>query len=200
MRRQHLYLFISTCLFLLMGSSVSAQSTRDFPMPTGTISDFSGELTEHQIDEIRLALSDAYDANSMDGHVIITLSTDEWYLDEYVKDYADYLQGQGMMDSTGWLLYISTADRKFSLAAQDIAALSFTPVRKQEIYLSLGDKLESGDIHGAVIDTIGAVKSLPAPEVNRQKNNLSPGLIVFMGVVIIVITLMIRLRRTRMKT
>jgi len=183
-----------------MGSSVSAQSTRDFPMPTGTISDFSGALTEHQIDEIRLALSDAYDANSMDGHVIITLSTDEWYLDEYVKDYADYLQGQGMMDSTGWLLYISTADRKFSLAAQDIAALSFTPVRKQEIYLSLGDKLESGDIHGAVIDTIGAVKSLPAPEVNRQKNNLSPGLIVFMGVVIIVITLMIRLRRTRMKT
>ncbi len=191
---------VSVMMFLITGAPLLAQSSRDFPTPTGTITDFSGEMTEHQIDVIRLALNEAYETNYMDGHVIITLSTDEWYLDEYVKDYADYLQGQGMLNSVSWLLYISTADHKFSLAAQDVAALSLTPSRKQEIYLILGSKLDNGDVHGAVMDAVSMIQSLPAPEFDMKKNNLTPGLIIFMGIVVIVITLMLRLRRTRMQT
>lgn len=174
-----------------------AQDIRDFPLPQGAVTDFTGTLTESQIDEIRLALDRAHQANSMDGFVIVALRTEEWYLDEYVKDYADFLQGRGLMNSTGWLLYISTADRKFSIAVQDAAAESITPERKQEISLKTSERLEQNDIAGAIIDSVDAIAMLAAPEINRDEKKIPPGMFAFMGMAIIVVVLMMRLRKAR---
>jgi uncharacterized membrane protein YgcG len=194
-----LILSCAIAMLLLLPQTASAQDIRDFPLPRGIVTDFTGTLNETQMNEIRQALERAHRANSMDGHVIITLSTGEWYLDEYVKDYADYLQGRDIINSTGWLLYISTADRKFSLAVQNIAADSITPQHREEIELILSEKLEQDDLTGAIIDAVDAIAILPPPEDMSERRKVSPDMLVFMGIAIMVIALMLRLRTVRRK-
>jgi uncharacterized membrane protein YgcG len=194
-----LILSCAIMLILLLPEAVSAQDLRDFPLPQGIVTDFTGTLNETQMNAIRQALEQAHRANSMDGHVIITLSTGEWHLDEYVKDYADFLQGRDIINSTGWLLYISTADRKFALSVQGAALDSFTQQHQQEIKLILSEKLEQDDLTGAIIDAIDAIAILPPPEDMSEQRKVSPDMLVFMGIAIMVIALMLRLRTIRRK-
>ncbi len=183
----------------LIAFAADAQNTRDFPLPDGMITDLSGELTDDEIARIRAALDSAHDSNGMDGYVVVALRTEEWHLEEYVKDYADYLQGLGHISSTGWLLYVSTADRKFALGVQDVAADSITPAKKQEISLIMSERLESGDLSGAIIGAIDAIADLPAPAGLQDKKKVSPDMLIFMGIAIMVIALMFRLRQVQMK-
>ena len=190
--------FLLLCILILTlslsGSPAYSQDTRDFFLPDGLVTDFTGTLSNSQLSDIRSALDSAYESNSMDGHVIIALRTEEWHLDEYVKDYADFLQGHNLIEPTGWLIYISTQDRKFGFAVQDIAAKSITPQDREEISLILAAKLEQNDIHGAVLDAVTAISKLPPPQVASEKNNMSPDMLIFMGIAVIVMVLMLRLR------
>ncbi len=175
--------------------SAHAQDSREFMLPTGLITDFSGTLSEDDIDTIRHTLESAHRKSKMDGHVIIALRTQEWYLEEYAKDYADFLQGRGIISSTGWLLYISTADRKFTLVVQNAANESITGVHKREVALILNEKIGQDDMVGGIIDAVNALGDLPAPEVVREKKKISPDMTIFIGILIIVIVLMLRLRK-----
>jgi uncharacterized membrane protein YgcG len=181
-------------LLFLSGTQAGAQDTRDFLLPEGIVTDFTGTLSNSELSEIRNALDSVYESNSMDGHVIIALRTEEWYIEEYVKDYADFLQGRNFIEPTGWLIYISTQDRKFGVAVQDRATGSITPQNREEIALVLATKLEQNDIGGAVLDAINVISKLPPPEFAIEKKNLSPDMLIFMGIAVIVIVLMLRLR------
>ncbi|MCX6647035.1 MAG: TPM domain-containing protein [bacterium] len=184
-------------LFILFASSVSiAQTARDFPTLQGLVTDSTGTLSQDDIDRITNALEQAHSANNLDGHIFIALSTNEWYLDEYVKDYSDYLQSNGEISSSGWLLYISTSDRKFSLAVQDLATEIISPDRRQEIYLALDEKLQQGDIRGAIIDAVQKIGEFTSPESASGQKKLSPGMLMFMGIAIITVMMMLRLRKS----
>jgi uncharacterized membrane protein YgcG len=192
---------LTVCILALpVRTGAQELGSREFPMPDGLVSDFAGVLTEQESGRILAALESARRANSMDGHVIIVLRTQEWHLDEYVKDYADWLQGRGAIGPAGWVLYISTADRKFVLVAQDIANDSITPQRREEVALILSEKLERGDMVGAVLDAVGAIGELPAPEAVHERKKFSPDMLVFMGIAIMVIALMMRLRTSKRKS
>ena len=198
-------LFLVAVLIALVAMTASAwpNQSRDFPLPQGLVTDFAGALTPNQMDQVHDALEESYRANGMDGHIIIALNTDEWYLDEYVKDYADFLQGRGLINREGWLLYLSKADRKFALAVQDLAAESITLPCKQEIALIMSERLEAGDIAGAVLNAVTAIGEMPAPQTVREQRKMSPDMLIFMGVVVMVIGLMLRLRfagRASLKT
>jgi len=187
-------------LALPVQTGAQERGSREFPTPDGLVSDFAGVLTEQQTGQILAALEAARRANSMDGHVIIVLRTQEWHLDEYVKDYADWLQGRGAIGPAGWVLYISTADRKFALVPQDVADDSITPQRREEVALILSEKLEQGDMVGAVLDAVMAIGDLPAPEVVHERKKFSPDMLVFMGIGIMVMVLMLRLRTSKRKS
>lgn len=195
------YPFAFFIVFLLATSPVLyAQEGRDFPQLQGLITDSTGTLSQDDIDRIRMALEQSHAANTLDGHVYIALSTDEWYLDEYVKDYADYLQSRGQISPTGWLLYISIADHKFSLAVQDLAMDSIPQNRKQEIYLVLDEKLRQNDVSGAILDATNRIGNLPTPDAAHEKSKVSPGLLIFMGIATMIAVMMLRLRKARRKT
>jgi uncharacterized membrane protein YgcG len=185
-------------LFLILfASSVSiAQTARDFPPLQGIVTDSTGTLSQDDIDRITNVLEQARNANNLDGHVYIASNTDEWFLDEYVKDYADYLQSNGQVSSAGWLLYISTSDRKFSLAVQDLATENISPDRRQEIYLVLDEKLQQGDIQGAILDAVQKIGEFTSPGSASGQKKLSPGMLMFMGIAIMTVMMMIRLRKS----
>lgn len=197
--QKYLTLLLILPAWLILTSPVHAQDARHFPVPHGLVTDFTGTLTEQEVNDIIFALENARSTNSMDGYVIISLSTEEWFLEEYVKDYADYLQGRGQISSTGWLLYISTADRKFSLAVQDLAAESIPYNRKQEIYMILGNKLQNDNLSEAVLSAVDAIRKLPAPETVHEQKKVSPGFLIFAGIAIMVVVLMLRLRKAQKK-
>lgn len=186
--------------FLLATISAVAEGAREFHMPTGLVTDFTGTLSEADVTEILAAIESSRSKNQMDGHIIVALRTPEWYLDEYVKDYADFLQGQGQVSPSGWLLYVSTADRKFSLGVQDVAASSITEPRKQEIALIMSEKLEQGDVKGAIVDAVKAIGELDPPQGGKVKKGMRPEMLFFAGIAIIVVTLMARLRNQKRKT
>jgi uncharacterized membrane protein YgcG len=185
-------------LFLILfASSMSiAQTARDFPTLQGLVTDSTGALSQDDIDRITNALEQSRSANNLDGHIYIASNTDEWYLDEYVKDFADFLQSNGEISSSGWLLYISTSDRKFSLAVQDLASETISPDRRQEIYLALDEKLQQGDIQGAILAAAQKIGDLPPPGTANGQKKLSPGMLMFMGIAIITVMMMMRLRKS----
>jgi len=195
-RQKILVCLFSTLAILLIPMMSFGQVMRDFPIPDGLVTDFSGTLSSEDKTQIMDALERARVSNGMDGHVVIVLSTDEWYTQEYVKDYADYLQGQGVIGSTGWLMYVSTADRKFGIGVQDLATESITKDRREEIYLKMSLKLETGDVVGGVMEGIGAIERLDPPSAVKKSNENSANMFVLMGILIIVVALMFRLRKT----
>jgi hypothetical protein len=111
-----------------------------------------------------------------------------------VRDYADFLQGRGLIEPSGWLLYVSLADRKFALAVQDFARQSITAPREREIELVMSERLEEGDILGAIVGSIEAIGKLEGPQAIREKRKISPDMLVFMGIAVMVVALMLRLR------
>lgn len=182
-------------VILAAGLHAHALVNRNFPLPDAIVTDFTGTVFPDDIESIRLALMDARERNGMDGHVIIALSTEEWYLQEYAKDYADYLQGRGLIGSTGWLIYVSIADRKFAIAVQEAAKQSITPARLSEVELVLSEKLERGDVAGAVVDAVDRIGDLPSLRAVQDKKKIRPDMLFFMGIAVIVVVLMMRLRR-----
>ncbi len=182
-----------------VGVNALAQEGRDFPLPEGLVTDFTGTLTEAEIEEIEEALRTAYDRNGMDGHVIIALRTEEWHLEEYAKDYADFLQGRNLIEPTGWLIYVSTADRKFALVVQDVARESITTLRRQEIALIMSQHLEEGNFADGIVAATTAIGELDAVNIVQERRKVSPDMLIFMGIVVIVIVLMLRLRRAQTK-
>jgi uncharacterized membrane protein YgcG len=184
-------------IFIFTFHAAYAQDMRNFPPLQGLVTDATGTLSPDEIDMITLALEQARGTNTMDGHVYIALSTEEWYLDEYVKDYADYLQAQGQISPTGWLLYISIADRKFSLAVQDRASETITDDSRKEIYLILEEKLKQDDIAGGIMDTVHAIGNISNHGPAQERKNFSPGMLMFMGIAVIVTVMMLRLRKAQ---
>lgn len=197
MARFLFYLLVSTVIFFSMAWATDADTGRDFPIPDGIVSDFTGSLGPDDVNEILKELDRAYDNNGMQGHVVITLSTGEWYLDEYVKDYADYLQGRGILDSTSWLLYISTADRKFGIAVQDSSKPVFDSFVIRELSLLVSENLEKKDVKAAILAVTDFVADLPAPQKVHEQRKVSPDMLIFGGIAVMVIALMLRLRRPK---
>jgi uncharacterized membrane protein YgcG len=186
---------ISAGILLFAGGRAVAVDDRDFPLPQGLVTDLTGTLSTIQLEAIGNSIRTANEATGLDGRVVIASSTDEWYLDEYVKDYGDYLQSQNVIGPTGWVLYISVDDRKFALAVQDGAYATFAPARLKEIKLMLDEKLETGDLNGAVTEAVKAIGDLPALHKNQPRKGWSPNTLVFMGIAVILFTIMIRSRR-----
>src|SRR3990172_8770072 len=104
--------------FVASGGAAYSRDDRDFPLPESKINDFADVLSPEDFTSIMVALDRTSSANGMQGYVIIAASTDEWNFDEYLKDYADFLQGKGLLDSTSWLIYVSVQDRKYGFAVQ----------------------------------------------------------------------------------
>ena len=194
--RQIFTSIILITLFLPLCPTMSfAQDTRDFPIPDGLVSDFSGVLSSEDKSMIMGALERAKASNAMDGHVVIVLSSDEWYTEEFVKDYADYLQGRGAITSAGWLMYVSTADRKFSIGVQDSAETSITNARKNEIYLRMDAIFETGDITGGIVEGIDSIAKLDPPSGLEQNGGSKANMFILMGILIVVIVLLVKLRK-----
>jgi uncharacterized membrane protein YgcG len=187
-------------MFLMVILPVEAYGNRDFPMPSGMVTDFTGTVANSDLDNILTALQRSEDANSMSGHVIIALSTSEWNLDEYARDYADYLQGRGYLDSDGWLIYISVEDHKYTIAVQDGAVKSFSPQFLNEFMLIMDNKLAQNDLTGAILDGIGAIESLPAPHAEEKRMKNSPDILIFAGIALMVLVLMFKMRRDKPAT
>ena len=194
-RRKIFTLTLSILFLFLIPSILYAQSGRDFPMPDGLVTDFTGMLSNDDKVQILGALESAKMSNGMDGHVVVVLSTNEWFTQEYVKDYSDYLQGQGVIGQAGYLIYISVEDRKFALAVQDIATLSITEDRRDEIYLKMSLKLEEHNVVGAVLECISSIEGLERPEGAEEQKGMGPDIYVLLGILIIVVVLMMRLRK-----
>ena len=183
--------------FVASGGAAYSRDDRDFPLPESKINDFADVLSPEDFTSIMVALDRTSSSNGMQGYVIIAASTDEWNFDEYLKDYADFLQGKGLLDSTSWLIYVSVQDRKYGFAVQDSAAQSITPRFKEEMSLIMGESLENGDVTGAVTSVIDAVGKLPKPENASDLKNMSPDLLVFAGIALMVVVMMIRIRKTK---
>jgi len=184
-------------LAVIAGIPAYGQSARNFSIPDGSVTDFTGTLTNAQVNEIRLKLTEAYEENRIEGVVIVALTTNEWYLEEYVSDYADYLQGHGHLKSSGYLLYLSLEDRKFAFSVQETAARSITPQHEAEIALILSSRLEGGDIAGAILDVVDHISDLPTPENEEVRPAMSSDMFILLGVVIIIVVLVLRLRFKR---
>lgn len=190
---------LSLIIFAVLILSSTAYAEREFRIPNDVVADFTGTFSQSDLDEIRGKIQGAFETNSMDGHVIITLRTEEWYLDEYVKDYADFLQGRGLIKPTGWLLYVSIADRKFALHAQNAAKDTITLPRKIEIELRMNEKFSNGDIKGAILVAVDSIAKLKSPSSVAQERKMPPDMLVFFGIAIIVAAIMMRMRLARKK-
>ena len=189
---------VAIALVLLLFTEAEARNGRNFPMPDSPVTDFTGTIFSADLETIRRAIMDSRERNGMDGMVIVALSTDEWHLQEYAKDYCDFLRGKGLISSSGWLIYVSTADKKFAIAPQDKAKESFTQQRLSEIMLIMSERLEQDDISGAIINAIKAIGDLSGPQTVMQKKRMSPDMLIFMGIAVIVVVLMIRLRQIKL--
>ena len=99
------------------------------------VSDFTGTISTSQLDLIESALEESNRKTGLDGRVVFVTGTDEWYLDEFAKDYGDFLQARGVFGRNGWVLYFSTGDHKFTLAVQDDARTTLNLLRKNELLL-----------------------------------------------------------------
>ena len=190
---------ISFALFLLIfpALSVNAATTRDFPIPKDIVTDYTGTLSEDQLTEIRSALENTNRANGLQGNIIINSNTGEWYLDEYVKDYGDYLQAKGRLESTGWLLYLSLGDRKFGFAVQADAAKSLSSARIRDLSFMLSEYLAKDDIAGGIIAVTNSIGELSSPKTAVEKKKMEPDLLIFAGILVITAVLMYRLRKYR---
>jgi len=186
---------MSAGILSFAGGRAAAVDDRDFPLPQGLVTDLTGTLSTSQVEAIDNAIRTANESTGLDGRVVIASSTGEWYLDEYAKDYGDYLQSRNIIGSTGWVLYISVDDRKFALAVQDGAYAIFAPARLKEIELILDEKLEAGDLNGAVMEAVRAIGDLPGVHKSQPKKGWSPNTLVFVGIAVILFTIMIRSRR-----
>jgi uncharacterized protein len=187
-----------TCLLIVGSISprlALASDQRDFPIPTGLVTDFTGALSATQVESIEGEVKRANDANGLDGRVVIVPTTKEWYLNEYAKDYGDFLQAQGTIAQSGWIIYLSTDDRKFALVVQSGATSAFPPIRRREIELILDQGLESGDTTGAILKAVQAVADLPRTHQAAPKKGFSPNNLIFLGLAIILFTLVVRSRR-----
>jgi len=188
-------ILLSAVLLLLCQTMSFAQDSRDFPIPDGLVSDFSGVLSSDDKNRIMVALEQAKSSNGMDGHVVIVLSSDEWFTEEFVKDYADYLQGRGAITSAGWLMYVSTADRKFCIGVQDRAETSITTARINEIYLRMDAIFETGDIAGGIAEGIDSIARLDPPSGIKENGGNKANMFILMGMLVVVIVLMVKLRK-----
>ncbi|MFH1676132.1 MAG: TPM domain-containing protein [bacterium] len=159
------------------------------------MTDYTGTLSEDRLSEIQNALENVSLANGLQGHVVINSNTGEWYLDEYVKDYGDFLKMKGKLESTGWLLYISLDDKKFGFAVQSGAAKSINSNRVRDLSFMLSDYLGKGDLAGGIIAVTNAIGELSAPKTVSEKKKMDPNLLIFMGILLITAVLMYRLRR-----
>jgi len=179
-------------------SANAADDEERFPILQGLVTDSAGILSVADIESIGNVLKAANDTTGLDGRVVISSSTSEWYLAEFAKDYGDFLQTRGIISPTGWLIYISTEDRKFALAVQGKALVILTPVRRREIELILDQHLEQGDIAGGVLAAVKAIDELPALEKkgNGKKPITSPNNMIFIGLAVVLFTLAMRSRRT----
>jgi uncharacterized membrane protein YgcG len=197
------FICISTAILAVCFACISQPSNakdldRKFPIPTGFVTDFAQALSVTEIESLTTALESANEATGLDGRVIIAASTDEWYLNEYAKDYCSFLQAEGIIKPTGWLIYLSTDDKKFALSVQDRALGVLTPVRRREIELILNENLKNGGIASGLDAAIKAIGDLP-PQRTKQptskKSITSPSNLIFFGLAIILLTIATRARR-----
>jgi uncharacterized membrane protein YgcG len=197
-KRKSLFILVPVFfLILLLAVPTYADTPRSFPQPSGSVTDLTSTLTPDQIQSIEQSVKNSTDSTNMDGMVIVTSSTDDWYLNEYLKDYGDWLQSQGLITRDGWLIYISTTDRKFGLVAQDGALASLTPIRRREIELIIGERLGANDLNGAITKAVNSIKSLPAIKKtsNGTKKPAPSSTLIFTGLAIILFTLVLRSRK-----
>jgi uncharacterized membrane protein YgcG len=190
-----LHVTVLLTILLALPGVVDAQESRDFPVPTGLVTDMAGVFSGEQVTALEELIGRANVATGLDGRVVIVPGTEEWYLDEYTKDYGDWMQGQGIIQPTGWLIYISTVDRKFSLAVQDGAVGNLTPGRRREILLILGESLQAGDIYGAAVKAVEEIGKLPGIQ-TKNKGKFSSNVLIFIGLAVVLFTLMMRQRRS----
>jgi uncharacterized membrane protein YgcG len=181
---------------ILLFSTVSvADETRTFPVPQGLITDLTGILTTEQITGIESAIASVNEQTGLDGRVVVVQKTDDWYLEEYTKDYGDWLQSQRIISNLGWVIYISTEDRKFGIAVQDGAIGSFSANRQREIRLILSENLDRGDLNGAITNSLQSIGELPQVRVVSPAKKSSTNTILFVGIAVVLFTLMLRQRK-----
>jgi hypothetical protein len=174
---------------------LTGRAARDFPVPTGLVSDFTGTISTSQFELIEGALEESNQKTGLDGRVVFVRRTDEWYLDEFAKDYGDFLQARGVFGRNGWVLYISTGDHKFTLAVQDEAQTTLNLLRKSELLLLVDGKLRSGNPGDAALAGVKAVADMPSLPGARAHKGKNMNIFFFVGISVILFTIMMRTRR-----
>lgn len=171
-------------------------NTREFPKPTGLVSDFAGVLSEAEIEELITLIEKANLSSGLDGRVVVVKVTPDWNFNEYIKDYGDYLQANNYLGKNGWIFYLSVSDHKFALTAQTDARKSITDAIRKEITYRVTNFLNEGELKAAIvagINEIGKIHHVRKPEnsLDRTPSNT----LIFMGIAVILLTLTMRSRK-----
>jgi uncharacterized membrane protein YgcG len=137
----------------------------------------------------------------MPGVIVIERKTDEWDIDEYNHDLFDRLLAKGLLDKSGFLLYISIEDRKMSLVlGYDLERVTDRETSR-EIRNELGAALGREEYFKGITDAVARLRQLTGPveldEARRQRGEY----LMLAGFVILISVLIMNIakKRRRMK-
>lgn len=178
-----------------------ANAERDFPDVQATVTDIPDVLSD--VDEERLAqtLKDLKEFNNMPGVIVIAESTSEWDFIEYGHDFFDHLRVQGFVDNTGFLIYLSTQDKKmtFEMGRDLKRGGVLTDEDARDIRQMLNTSLAEGDYFSGLSGSLAKLRKITGAaeleEAGRERGNW----MMLSGLIIIIAALLWNIRRKRMQ-
>jgi len=181
--------------------STYAIAARDFPDVQATVTDIPDVLSD--IDEERLTqtLKDLKEFNNMPGVIVIVQSTSEWDFIEYGHDFFDHLRVKGLVNNTGFLIYLSRLDKKMTFVmGRDLERGGvLTDEDARDIRQTLNMSLAEGDYFDGLSGSLAKLRNITGAaeleEAGRERGNW----MMLSGLIIIIAALLWNIRRKRMK-
>ena len=170
---------------------------RDFPSVDERVEDFADVLTDEQVTALIQGMQYLIGFNEMPGVIVIQRHTSEWDFDEYCHDLFDRLMAKGLVNKSGFLLYVSIDDKKMSLVlGYDLERVT-DPETTREIRNSLGAALAKEEYFKGLTDTIARLRLLTGPveleEAGRQRGQY----LMLAGFLIIIAVLVMNIAKKR---
>lgn len=181
--------------------STYAIAARDFPDVQATVTDIPDVLSDVDEERLTQTLKDLKEFNNMPGVIVIAKSTSEWDFIEYGHDFFDHLRVKRLVDNTGFLIYLSTQDKKmtFVMGRDLVRGGVLTDEDARDIRQRLNTSLADGDYFDGLSGSLAKLRQITGAaeleEAGRERGNW----MMLSGLVIIIAALFWNIRRRRTK-
>jgi uncharacterized membrane protein YgcG len=198
--KQAIFIVILACITACVGQGAAGSAIpRDFPAVDDRVEDFAGVLTEDQVTALIQGMQHLIGFNEMPGVIVIQRHTSEWDFDEYCHDLFDRLMAKGLVNNSGFLIYISVDDRKLSFVMGHDLERVTDPERVREIRGILGAALAKDEYFKGLTDTIAQLRLLGGPVELDEARRLRGQYLMLAGFLVIIAALVMNISKKRKK-